>query len=89
MGKYINKNTKGESLGSTFREKVNTLILDGANVIGEPKSFEEGLVCVVDNGMFAAAAYAYDEREMNVFLKGYSGRNFQWLKYDSAKTLAS
>ncbi len=88
MGKYINKNSKGESLGSSFREKVNALILDGANAVGSPRKFEEGLVCVIDNGMFAAAAYAYDEREMNLF-KRYSGRNFQWLKYDPAKTLAS
>ena len=89
MGKYINKNSKGESLGSSFREKVNALILDDANAVGSPRKFEEGLVCVIDNGFFAAAGYAYDEREMNVFLKGYSGRNFQWLKYDPAKTLAS
>ena len=89
MGKYINKNSKGESLGSTFRDKVNTLILDGANVISEPKTFDEGLVCVVDNGMFAAAAYAYDEREMKHFLSGYSGRNYQWLKYEHAENLTS
>lgn len=89
MGKYINKNSKGESLGSSFREKVNALILDGANAVGSPRKFEEGLVCVIDNGFFAAAGYAYDEREMKAFISGYGGREFQWLKYDPAKTLAS
>lgn len=88
MGKYINKNSKGESLGSSFNEKLSKLIEDGATPINEPKSFESNLVCIVDNGMFAAAAYAYDEREMDAFRYGYGGRKFQWLKFEQAENLA-
>ena len=35
------------------------------------------MVCVVDNGHFAAAAYAYDQREWKAF-NTYDGRMKQW-----------
>lgn len=87
MGKYINQNSKGESLGASFREKTSRLMEDGAERILTPTEWSEGLVCVVDNGLFAAAAYAYDEREMNLFADEII-RPTQWFSYSHAKTLA-
>jgi hypothetical protein len=88
MGYYINHNSKGDFIGTTFEEKINSLIEDGATKIPTPTKFTDNLVCVVDNGMFAAAAYAYSEQEMKVFLEGMNGRRFQWLSFDKAKELA-
>ena len=41
MGKYINKNSKGEQLGSSFRNKITGLINDGGRTISEPQVFEK------------------------------------------------
>lgn len=88
MGYYINQDSNGNHIGTSFSQKVTNLIADGAVKINTPTEWEEGLVCVVDNGLFAAAAYAYDEREMQAF-QNTNGRPFQWLKFDKAKELAS
>ncbi len=53
MGRYINQNSKGESLPANGKAKA--LIADGAKVIPQPTEFEEDIVCVVENGMFDAA----------------------------------
>lgn len=63
------------------------LINDGANPIQPPIEWQEGLVCVVDNGAFEAAGYAYSVNEMEVF-KASDGRPKQWLLFDKAKELA-
>jgi uncharacterized protein YxjI len=52
-----------------------------------PTTWRPNLVCVVDNGVFEAAGYAFDEREMHVFLRP-DGRNKTWLEYSHAETLA-
>lgn len=85
MGKYIDETTKGpmpSALG-----KAEELIKDGATLIGEPVEWSDDLVCVVDNGMFEAAGYAYSKEEMEVF-KRPDGRFKQWLKYPNAKQFA-
>ena len=87
MGYYINTDSKGSHIGTTFSEKVSNLIADGAVKIQKPIDWEEGLVCVVDNGFFAAAGYAYNDREMEAF-KETNGRPYQWLKFDKASELA-
>ena len=87
MGLYISQNSKGESIGTAFITKVEKLIEDGAKKIDPPTEWRENLVCVVDNVMFAAAGYAYDEMEMDVFLDVFD-RNTQWLEYEHAKQLA-
>jgi hypothetical protein len=87
MGKYINQDSKGNYIGTSFDEKLLSLVEDGAVQISTPKIWEEGLICLVDNYAFSAAGYAYDEREMEIF-KDVGGRPFQWLKMDNAKELA-
>ena len=79
MGKYINK-IEGVSIGTSFEQKVTELIVRGANTIDPPTEFQENLVCVVDNGYFAAAAWAHNEQEMKLFLRP-DGRHKQWLIY--------
>jgi len=87
MGRYINKDSKGEFIGSTFSQKRAALIQDNAIMIPPPTKFEENLVCLVDNRFFAAAGYAYSEQEMNKLLNT-NGRSFQWFDYPHAKELA-
>lgn len=87
MGKYINS-IEGTHIGTTAEEKIAFLISRGAELIeGEPEIFEEGLVCVVNNGVFAAAGYAYSEREMNDF-KRPDGRPKFWLRFPDAEKYA-
>lgn len=88
MGKYINIIGK-RTLGPTFKDKLAVLIEEGADTMVTPLEWEEGLVCLVDNGAFAAAGYAYNEKEMNIFIDGMGGRPHIWLKYDDAKKYAS
>lgn len=86
MGKYINLNSKGEMLPS--KNKAQFLINDGAVPIGPPEKWQDGLVCIFDNGPFEAAGFAYDEVEMNVF-KGITGRKTTWLHFPKASELAN
>jgi hypothetical protein len=88
MGKYINENSKGQLISGSFSQKINSIIKDGAIKIETPTKFIENLVCVVDNGAFAAIGYAYDQQEMNAFINGTGGRNSQWFIYNHAKELA-
>lgn len=84
MGKYINIDSKGNVLPA--KGKAEMLIKDGAKIV-KPTSFQDNLVCIVDNGMFEAAGYAYDENEFKAF--NYpDGRNKIWLIYDHASNLA-
>lgn len=88
MGRYINQDSKGNPIGPTFDNKLKNLLADGALRTERPTEWREGLVCVVNNGMFAAAAYCYDKEEMQAFLEGMNGRQNQWLEFSKAKDLA-
>lgn len=84
MGLYINENSKGETLNL---DKADAILQDGGVEIDTPTEFTDDLVCVVDNGIFEAAAYAYSPAEMNEFALP-DGRDKRWFKYPHAKTLA-
>lgn len=86
MGKYVNQTSKGH-LGSSFEEKCQGLIEDGA-VRVNPTQFQENLVCVVDNFLFAAAGYAYNEREFREFNVKGDDRPKQWFVYEKAEQFA-
>lgn len=80
MGKYIN------GIGTTFAQKEAGLKELGAVEIPTPEQFEEDLVCLVDNGLFAAAAYAFSEKEMQYFREDPAGRPQKWFKlYEAAE----
>jgi len=65
MGFYIETNSnynKAETISLNYQGEI----------ISKPQTFNEipsdkGLICVVNNGMFEAAGYCFDEREFNVF----------------------
>ena len=83
MGYYINVTSTGKELG---REKVEELIDDGA-IIVSGNEFVPNLICVVDNGLFEAAGFAYSEREYLAFKKP-DERKKTWLVHPKAAVLA-
>lgn len=85
MGRYINKTSKHQALPA--KGKIVHLVEDGARIIPEPETFKDNLVCVVDNGFFEAAGYAYSENEMKVF-KRDDGRPKTWLVYPKVNEMA-
>lgn len=86
MGKYVNEDSKGNALGTSFESKVNGLLNDGAEK-DTGFTYKPNLICVVDNGFFAAAGYAYCEAEWNEFRRE-DGRHKVWLTHPMAEQLA-
>jgi len=86
MGRYINENSKGQTLSATG--KATQLINDGARIQVIPTYVPGKSVCVVENGLFDAAAYAYSEAEFNEFYNDDSGRRKTFLEYEHASRLA-
>ena len=87
MGKYVEETSKGK-LPKDFIGKCLALKKDGAVTCTEPQTFGDNLVIVVDNGHFAAAGYAFDEKELDRFKNGYCGRRYQWYVWDKVKDFA-
>lgn len=86
MGLYINTTTDGTVLPRAG--KVALLLADGGTIVPTPQQWQENLVCVVCNGVFEAAAYAYSPKELEVFSDITDTRDKTWLIYPSAKELA-
>jgi len=86
MGKYVNQTTAGP-VGASADEKCNAILADGGKEIESPTDFVEGLVCVVDNVFFGAAAYAYDESEMKEF-QHPDGRPKRWFVWGNVTEYA-
>jgi len=84
MGKYVNNTSTGTALPATG--KADLLIEDGATEVSGNK-FEENLICIVENGPFDAAAYAYSESEYNEFKKD-DGRTKRWVTHPKASEIA-
>lgn len=83
MGWYIN------NIGTTFIDKVNTLKnIHHATVTETPTEWVENIVCVVDNGAFAAAAWMKDQRELDYWLSDKTNRKRVWLLVPNASSLA-
>lgn len=85
MGKYINE-IEGVIMGPDFESKCLIIAMNGGKKT-EAKEFEENLVCVVDNGPFAAAAYAYSKSEWEVF-SAVDNRKKQWYVLPNAEKYA-
>jgi hypothetical protein len=85
MGRYVNY-IDGEHIGTTFEQKCHVLTQKGAVEV-DGTSYQKDLVCVVDNGPFAAAGYAYCEREFEEF-KSPCGRRKRWFKLDNVEHYA-
>jgi hypothetical protein len=80
MGKYLNIDLNKNPLHA--RGKATSLVQSGAERIEEPRTLEQhkgkAVLCVVENGPFDAAAWAYNESELNEF-KREDGRPKSWL----------
>lgn len=87
MGKYINEDSRGLPIGTSFDEKVRSLIADGAVRIPND-GFVPNMVCVVDNGYFGAAAYCYSKDEHYAFSHP-DNRQKAWLQYEHAEKVAN
>jgi hypothetical protein len=61
---------------------------DGAVLIEKPKQFVPNLVCVVDNGWMAAAAYIYSENEFMCFADISDPRPKRWFIWNKVKEYA-
>ena len=81
MGKYINQTSKCV-IGPSFDQKCEALLEDGAILIAKPDKFMNNLVCVINNGIFGAAGYAYNEREFEVFTDPSDPRQRRWFIWD-------
>lgn len=92
MGYYINTDSKGKELPS--KGKFAALIADGGTEIptnmsgGSSKGFIPDLVCIISNGAFDAAGYAYDEREYRDMSDPNDFRLKRWLTHPKAKKLS-
>ena len=83
MGKYINSIDETR-MGASFASKCEVLESKGATRV-TGREYDPNLVCVVDNGFFAAAAWAYSENEWNQFKKP-DGRTKYWYILPNAET---
>lgn len=65
--------------------KANQLVaLHEAKLIDKPAAFSAvspdlAIICVVDNGLFEAAGFAYSDDEFRAFAHGLNGRRAWWL----------
>jgi hypothetical protein len=81
MGQYINA-IEGLAMGPDFESKCLVIKMHGG-VETDANSFQENLVCVINNGPFAAAAYAYNASEWAEFKKP-DGRPRKWFVLPNA-----
>ena len=82
MGYYIqvpNNHNKAQQIEELHGGMILPKIPDYANI---PES--KALICIIDNGTFEAAGFAYDEKEFNVFASPDS-RPRTWLIMDRKK----
>ena len=82
MGYYI-------EVPKNKRKAQQLVYLYGAEILPTAPEFwmkdpRQAIICVVDNGVFEAAGFAYDEAELNAF-KRPDGRPRTWLLMDRKK----
>jgi hypothetical protein len=89
MGYYLAPPPFGIVEGLPGLGKADALLQrEGVTEIEWPREWVPNLVCVVDNGEWDAAAYAYDEAEMQRFIRGHGGRPMRWLIVPDAGKLS-
>ena len=86
MGYYINQTSTGKALPSVNKAQFLLDNEPGTTKV-DGKSFQENLVCVVENGFFDAAGYCYSDQEYEDW-KHPDGRRRTWLVVPSAATIA-
>lgn len=89
MGRYINR-TSTKIMKASFHDKCEALEKDGAIPIDQPKQWidDQNFVVVVDNGVFAAAAYCFSEKEFERMTNPLDNRDTQWYTWDKVEKYA-
>lgn len=91
MGYYINE-TKNGLMPALGKTEILILHEKAQEIFHAPKKFpqDKAIICVVNNGIFEAAGFAYDEKEMNAFNDPMDSRPKRWLvmNLERAKSLA-
>lgn len=76
---------------ATLQGKAEVIAREyGGQIVPKPASFADvpagkGLVCVVQNGLFDAAGFAFDEREFEAFTEPGDHRSKTWVLMDYEK----
>jgi hypothetical protein len=83
MGKYLNKDLKGNSLPAVG--KYGKLVDSGA--IPTDATFKPNLCCVVENGPFDACGWVFDELEFEAFTMPHDARPKRWLIIEGIENL--
>ena len=84
MGHYIQGPPHGKALLLVHEEKAT--LLPGVEAAKQAFSEGMGVICVVDNGPFAAAAFAFSMDELEVFAYP-DGRPKTWLAMDLKRVM--
>lgn len=88
MGQYLNRTPTGAPLPAKGKADAILAAFPGAKEIWPARrEFVDDLVCVLENGPFDAAGYAYSEQEMLDFAQP-DGRRKRWLIVPGVKELA-
>ena len=79
MSTFIHDDSRGLSLGVTFKEKLYSLLADDAEQIpGE--NFTQNIICLVDNNTFGTAILIDSEKEYESLKQ--DKRKKIWLAYN-------
>jgi hypothetical protein len=79
MGRYINTTPAGDPLPAKGKAQVILTQFPGAVAIERPSTLVPGLVCVIDNYVWDAAGWVYDELELRDFQDIDDLRPKRWL----------
>jgi hypothetical protein len=86
MGHYLEYLPDGSPLLSQNKADQLLSIPQARQIFPPPKTWEENLVCVVENGPFDAAGYVFNQRELEAFSYPDSRRK-TWLHVPDAAAL--
>jgi hypothetical protein len=87
MGYYIDQTADGKVLPGKGKADFILANIPGLYEVPEPVKFTDNLVCIVSNGLFDAAAFAFCTNEMECF-KHPDGRPKRWLIVPDAAKIA-
>lgn len=84
MGYYIQGPSKGKAQTIIAEHDAVEITIEEAVEIMDDPDRDQGVICVVDNGPFEAAGYAFDKKEFEVFAQE-DGRPKTWLAMSRGK----
>lgn len=79
MGFYIQTPVNNGKADWLLANVINAREIDVIEARGIAKRLDEAVICVVDNGPFEAAGFAYNERELDAFADILDPRPKRWV----------